>query len=337
MNQLNCEENEMKFKPILAPNDQPILDDIKYPILASVKLDGIRCIFYKGEMLTRSLKPIVNKQLREKFEAIAEYTKKYSIILDGEIYSHELTFQEITRYVMTQDFKDAKSIKKHGKVLSIPEHLKFNCFDCLKIEGQGEGKEAIITINTPFISRLQWACGVKDVFPQLMTVLKQDYIADEKEVTAYFEKVLADGYEGLILRDGEGKYKCGRCTIKEGNLYKVKPFRTFDAQIIEVSQGTEVNPDVPTTTNELGRTVTSKKKADRMLVDRVRDFVVQYDDGNTVKVSTSSLTHAERAKYWKIKDELIGQWIEYKGMLVGAKDVPRHPVFIRFREPKEDI
>ena len=372
MNQLNCEENEMKFKPILAPNDQPILDDIKYPILASVKLDGIRCIFYKGEMLTRSLKPIVNKQLREKFEAIAEYTKKYSIILDGEIYSHELTFQEITRYVMTQDFKDAKSIKKHGKVLSIPEHLKFNCFDCLKIEGQGEGKEAIITINTPFISRLQWACGVKDVFPQLMTVLKQDYIADEKEVTAYFEKVLADGYEGLILRDGEGKYKCGRCTIKEGNLYKVKPFRTFDGKIIEVTQGTEViNKEKDMLDrlvedgfldryehelndegvkllyetkygelrkiNELGRTVTSKKKADRMLVDRVRDFVVQYDDGNTVKVSTSSLTHAERAKYWKIKDELIGQWIEYKGMLVGAKDVPRHPVFIRFREPKEDI
>jgi len=26
--------------------------------------------------------------------------------------------------------------------------------------------------------------------------------------------------------------------------------------------------------------------------------------------------------------------IEYKGMLVGAKDVPRHPVMIRFREDK---
>jgi len=27
--------------------------------------------------------------------------------------------------------------------------------------------------------------------------------------------------------------------------------------------------------------------------------------------------------------------IEYKGMLVGSKDVPRHPVFERFREDRE--
>jgi DNA ligase-1 len=317
-----------KFKPILAPNDEPKLEDIQYPLLASRKLDGIRCIFKQGEMLSRSLKPIVNKQLREKFLPLIEYTKENNVILDGEIYSHDLTFQEITRYVMTQDFEDKRSIKKFGKVLTIPESLKFNCFDMLGIfEGE-------IHNETEFFPRLKSAMEVGLKFPDIMTVLINQWVADEKQVKKLFEQALEDGYEGLILRKAEGKYKFGRCTIKEGNLFKVKPFRTFDGQIIAVTQGTDVNPNAEKKTNELGRSVTSTKKADRILVERTRDFVVIYE-GKELKVSTGSLTHEDRAKYWKKRESLIGQWIEYKGMLVGAKDVPRHPIFIRFREPKD--
>jgi DNA ligase-1 len=328
----------MQFKPILAPNEEVDLKDIPYPILASYKLDGIRCIFLKGKMLSRSLKPIVNKQLREKFQPIADYTAKQNLILDGEIYSHELTFQEITSFVMTQDFEDEKSIKKYGKILLIPESLKFNCFDCLKIKNTTD--EVIETLNTPFIRRLQWTSEARDKFSSLMTVLQHEYIDNENEVENYFQKALAEGYEGLILRNGEGHYKFGRCTVKENTLFKVKPFRTFDGKIIEVTQGTEVNPNAEKTINELGMSVTSKKKNDRVLINRVRDFVIEYggDSRNKchiLKVSSSSLTHKERENLWKIKDTLIGQWIEYKGMLVGSKDVPRHPVFIRFRESKE--
>ena len=341
----------MKFKPILAPNDQPNLDDIKYPILASYKLDGIRCIFKNGEMLSRSLKPIVNKQLREKFKPIADYTKQYSLILDGEIYSHELTFQEITRAVMTQDFEDKKSIKKlmnNPDVRCVDENFK-KFEKMLESEEEYDNYVNALLSNIKFYmfdgiynnepeesykNRLKHIEKISVKFKNIVCV-EQEEINSKEEIKVLFEVALNDGYEGLILRNPIGKYKFGRCTIREGNLYKVKPFRTFDAQIIEVSQGTKVNPDVPTTTNELGRTVTSKKKADRILVDMTRDFVVKYE-GKILNVSTSSLTHDKRKELWKKKDELIGKWIEYKGMLVGAKDVPRHPVFIRFREPKEE-
>lgn len=317
----------MKFKPILAPNQEIDLTDIVYPILASYKYDGIRCIFFKGEILSRSLKPIVNKQLREKFKPITDYTKQYSLILDGEIYSPDLTFQEITSFVMTQDFEDKKSIKKYGEVRQIPKHLNFNCFDCLKVEYTTDNIRASLT--TPFLSRIGWVFEIEKLFPNIMQAVKHEWVYDVNDVRQLFKKALADDYEGLILRHSEGHYKFGRCTIKEANIFKVKPFRTFDGTIKEVTQGTEVNPNAEKKINELGRSVTSKKKADRVLIERVRDFVVQYE-GKELKVATSSLTHEERKQYWKIKDTLIGKTIEYKGMLVGAKDVPRHPVFLRF-------
>jgi len=43
----------------------------------------------------------------------------------------------------------------------------------------------------------------------------------------------------------------------------------------------------------------------------------------------------KKEEVWKNKEKYIGRIIEYKGMLVGAKDVPRHPTFVRFREDKD--
>ena len=314
-----------KFKPMLAPNDKVNLDEIVYPILASFKLDGIRCLFIKGEMLSRSLKPIVNKQLREKMQPLIDYSKEHECILDGEIYSPKLTFQEITRYVMTQDFEDKKSIKKHGEVLTIPDHLKFYCFDGISND----------EFEQPFAERLLYnVMPLMYVYENLIEVVTHKSFESSKVIYDYFETALNNGYEGLILREHNGKYKCGRGTIKEGLIYKVKPFVTFDAEIIGVVQATEVDPNAEKKTNELGRSVTSKKKGDRLLIDKASAFEVFYED-KTLKV-TLAMTDEEKEAVWAKRSTYIGKIIEYKGMLVGSKDVPRHPVMIRFREDKNN-
>jgi len=310
------------FKPMLAPNDQPDLDNIQYPILASYKLDGIRCIFKDGEILSRSLKPIQNKQLREKFEPLRQYTKDNNIILDGEIYSPDLTFQEITRYVMTQDFEDTKSIKKHGKILTIPDHLKFYVFDCVAFE----------KFQTEFGERSLAVISLVFGFDNIVEVVQNKNLNSKEDIEDYFKISLVHGYEGLILRDHNGKYKCGRGTLKEGLIYKVKPFKTFDAKITGVVQATKVDPNAEKTINELGRSVTSKKKDDRILIEKASGFWVEYE-GKPLKV-TLSMTDEEKTQIWVDRAKYIGQYIEYKGMLIGAKEVPRHPVMLRFREDK---
>ena len=284
------------FKPQLAPNQQPELENIKYPILASYKLDGIRCIFYKGQILSRSLKQIQNKQLREKFEPLRQYSEDYNCILDGEIYSSELTFQEITSMVMTQNFEDSKSIKKFGKVIEIPDHLKFYCFDVIKDD------------NFELVFSVRYAENVLKVgatFPRLAVSLYHKRIESKEEIESYFEEALNDDYEGLILRDYDGRYKCGRGTLKEGIIYKVKPFRSFDAQITGVVQATKVNPNAEKKINELGRSVTSKKVGDRILIEKASAFNVSYED-KELKV-VIAMTDSEKEEIWKNKDSYIGR------------------------------
>lgn len=161
-----------------------------------------------------------------------------------------------------------------------------------------------------------------------------------------------------MLRDPKGKYKFGRGTIKEGLIYKVKPFETFDAKITGVVQSTEVNPNAEKKINELGRSVTSKKKNDRVLIKKASAFWVNYPINceacngqgtnpmecheckgtglipKPLKV-TLAMTDKEKEEVWNNKESYIGKWIEYKGMLIGSKDVPRHPVMLRFREDKD--
>ena len=100
-------KKERPFEPFLAPNKvlgkNIDIDDIRGEFFVSPKLDGIRCIFKDGEMLSRALKPIPNIQLHEKFAHLKEWSKEHSRVLDGEIYDHTATFQEITSYVMTQE------------------------------------------------------------------------------------------------------------------------------------------------------------------------------------------------------------------------------------------
>lgn len=303
---------EKTFKPLLAPNEKVDLSTLSYPLLASTKLDGIRCIFYKGQILSRSLKQIQNKQLRERFEPIRKFSEETGIIFDGEIYSSELTFQEITHYVMTQDLGDE----------IIPDHLKFYCFDSIEDDN----------INRPFSGRAEFSRYCMMRFPDIAFPLTQVDVDCESRVTKLFEMSLDDGVEGLILRNPKSSYKFGRGTVKEGIIFKVKPFVTFDAQIVGVVQSTEVNEDAEKKINELGRSVTSKKKGERHTIDKASAFMVHYE-GKELKV-VLAMTDEEKVATWANRESLIGKWIEYKGMLVGSKDVPRHPVMIRFREDK---
>lgn len=319
-----------QFKPMLAIDASNHLNDISYPKFASCKLDGIRCIFHPElGMVSRSLKPIPNKQLNEKFKDLLAIAKHLGVIFDGELYAHKLTFQEITRAVMTQDFNDEQTFKKLSKDFDSPKEyikhlidsMQFVCFDVL----MSDIPDLLFHERLPAISR---------DYGKHVISLQQRQVNNSTDVKKLFCKALDSGFEGLILRDPDSPYKFGRSTLKKGYMLKVKPFETFDAAIIGVEQATVVCEDVKKKFNELGYSVTSRKKDDRVLIEKPSAFWVKYNDME-LKVSLA-MTDSEKEKVWKNQDSYIGRMIEYKGMLVGSKDVPRHPVFVRFREDKDD-
>ena len=52
-----------QFKPMLA-GKAPDTSEIRFPIMVSAKLDGVRCIVINGVAMSRSLKPIPNKYVQ---------------------------------------------------------------------------------------------------------------------------------------------------------------------------------------------------------------------------------------------------------------------------------
>jgi len=298
----------MKFRPMKAPNIKVELKNMPLPLIVSYKLDGIRCVFKDGEMLSCSLKHFPNVQLRKKFEHLAKLSKQKNIILDGELLAKSLTFNELSGLIRQLDKE-------------IPDDLFFYCFDCV-IDNK---------YDVPFKERIIELNKIKDL--PFIKILPQYLMNNYEDIEKFFEEALAWGCDGVILRNPYSRYKCGRGTVKEGLIFKLKPFQTFDAKIIDILEGTVVREGAEKTTNELGYSRTSKLKEDRIPSGRACDFVVMYE-GNRLKVSIAA-TDEEKTEYWQRKEQYIGTTIEYKGMLVGSKDLPRHPGFIRFRPDKD--
>ena len=204
------------FKPMLAPNQVIDINTLKYPLLASYKLDGIRCIFKDGQIFSRALKQFPNIQLRKRFEYLAKYSKDHNVILDGELLAKSLTFNELSGITRQLDKE-------------LPDDLCFYCFDAIHQE------DCIMSFRTraTFLETLD----IKFAYFKLVV---QWAVNNIDEVNYLYENALAWGCDGLILRDPEGRYKFGRSTVKEALIYKLKPFVTEDSKIVEVIQATEV-------------------------------------------------------------------------------------------------
>ena len=329
------------LKPMLILNDEVDIKTLQYPQLASYKLDGLR-IFVNKEILSRSLKLIPNKQVREKFEFLKQYSIKNNIIFDGEFYCKEIPFQMIVSCAMTDDYTAKKSIQaweklcvKHSIKVSREqalEYLKFYCFDCIANEN----------LSQSFAGRINEYIAHGEVLhsPYFVPV-DQWSVYNAEEVEKLFENAIAFGYEGLVLKRATGEYKCGRTTFNENLSFKVKLFVTLDAKITGIVQASEVNEGAEKTINELGRSVTSKKIGDRHSIESAAGFTVDYE-GKPYIINLKM--NAEEKKYvWDHQSEYIGKWVEYKCMTYGMKKdgLPRHGKTnqdfetIRMREDKD--
>lgn len=300
--------NTKKFKPLLAPNKQLPIGQLPYPLISTPKIDGIRMIVKNGELFTRNLKPFVNEHISIRFKELVDYTKNNNIILDGELYSKTTTFANLSGIIRSFD-----------KVL--PEDLYYYMFDSIKDEN----------FNEVYRERLNHLFILYDL--NCIKKIPHIYVNNTEETKEAFDSALNDGFEGLILRNPVGIYKFGRATLKENIIYKLKPFETYDAKIVDVIQATSVKESANKKINELGYSVTSKKKDDRELINKASAFLVTYN--NLPLKVTIALTDPEKEEIWLNKDAYIGKCIEFKGMKIGSKDLPRHPVFIRYRTDKD--
>ncbi len=294
-----------QFKPLLAV----AMQEPKFPYLASPKLDGIRCIIRDGVAYSRNLKPIPNKHI----QSILGNHKLSG--LDGEIIvgspTDEKVFSKTTSVVMS-----------HDKV----EDFMFHVFDDIT----DKSKPFTDRISTVIERHYNIVCDLKDH----ITVVPHEVVETQEHLDEFEEQTVTSGYEGVMLRDPLGIYKCGRSTVKQNILLKVKRFEDSEAEVIGFEE--LMHNDNPAETSELGHSKRATKQENLRPSGILGALVVRdLNSGVEFNIGTG-LSKAEREEIWNSKDEYLGLIAKYKYFPVGVKDKPRHPVFLGWRS-QEDL
>lgn len=290
------------FKPLLADTIED-LNKVPYSVLVSVKLDGIRAIIKDSVVYSRSMKPIRNKHVQYLFGR-EEYNG-----LDGEL------------IVGPPNAKDVY-LKTNSGVMSADGEpdVKFYVFD------RWDWPEA------EYAYRLEK--GVFGAVEGPFLVAVTQWLANSVEdVLSYEKTALEDGYEGLMLRKAEARYKYGRSTAKEFILMKLKRFHDAEYKVVGFEERMKNNNEA--TKNELGYTERSTCAENLIGRGDLGALVLEFTDGQTFNCGTG-FTDQDRQVIWNNRDQYLGRMAKVKSFLIGVKDLPRFPVWLGFRD-KDDM
>lgn len=287
----------LNFRPMLgAPCADLAL--LRYPLLGSYKIDGVRAVKLGGVLLSRTLKPIPNRHLQKLAKAVVPDG------YDGELIAgapnSPKAFNNTTRAVMTEG--------------GMPR-VTFYVFDC------------VTWPDLPFVereSRLKSHGALVQRVPQV-------WLHDMDAASRFESEALAMGYEGVILRDPRAPYKFGRSTLGEQGLVKIKRFEDDEAVILGVEElqrnGNEATID------ERGYTKRSSHQENKTGGGMLGALVVGWK-GKTFNIG-SGFTEADRKSLWFLRNSIVGQQVKFKYLKVGMKDLPRHPIFLGMRSEQD--
>ena len=275
------------------------LSTLRFPLLVSPKLDGIRAVILGGQVYSRNMKLIPNAYVQGLF-GHSRFNG-----LDGELIVGDpccpTAFRDTTAGVMSRD--------------GLPR-AKFHVFDDCESEYDG--------------FYVRWKMLKKRVEGyEHIHVVGHTMCVDQGTLDGLEALFLSQGYEGAMLRDPSGPYKQGRSTEREGYLMKLKRFEDAEAMVIgfEEQQHNDNAKDASgkRTTHKAG-----KRPKDTLGALKVVGINGTYK-GIEFHVGTG-FDDAERAHIWDYRERHHAKIIKFKYFPTGSKDAPRFPVFLGFRD-----
>lgn len=242
---------------------------LRYPLLATPKVDGIRFLVVGGRAVTRSLNPIPNDHIRGWIEANLPEGVDGEITVPG---GFGATSSAVTRQGGTPDFM-------------------VWLFDQV---GPGTYQARIENLR----------CLV-EIGPRIRVMVPYE-IGDELSLWTFEDVCLEQGHEGVILRDPNGAYVCGRTTEASQLMLKLKRHNDDEAIILTVFPMDE-----------------SDAEAGGLAVEW---------KGVRFNLAWNSSLGLTRADVWAMHESLRGRIVRFRHQPHGARRLPRFPVLTGFRE-----
>jgi len=198
------------ISPMLALDYHKAGKKIVFPCYVQAKLDGVRSIFFNNALTSRNGKPFTG--LEHIIAELAPATKA-GLILDGEVYSTKLSFQQFVGLV-----------KKKKFTAEDKEQLKFVnlwVYDCVN--------------DQPFEERL---ATLKDFFSKnkftQIHLLPTEECKKREDLKGFHDKFVLEGNEGLMVRNKQGLYQLGS---RSNDLQKYKEFEDAEYPVTGFTDG----------------------------------------------------------------------------------------------------
>lgn len=258
------------------------------PYIVQPKYDGVRC-----RAVPSSLSPgdylLLSSEENVIFSVphvLLELKRlRLNAELDGELYCHGKSFEEIVSIT-------SRTVNLHPNQLEV----QFHVFDIVNREPQMRRTTIIESLRnlSPFIKVAPfWLCESLD------------------DVIRTYDKLVEQGYEGIIVRHFEAPYERKRSTW----VMKFKPKKDDLYKIV---------------------TAVEEVSVDGNLKDTLGAIVCESGDGNLFNVGTG-FTDEQRRQLWDIRGILPGMYARVKYQhITSGRAVPRFPVFVEITEKGEN-
>lgn len=290
-------------KPMLAV-DADDLAKLSFPVLASPKLDGIRCLKVGGQALSRKFKPIPNNFIRTWIE------QRLPDGIDGEL-------------LVGPNFQTSQ-----GGVMRVSgeSDFKYMVFDL------------VTDVETPFRERYKQLCeylGKQSIpadFHDRVVLVPHVMCYTLEDLIKFEASCVSQGYEGTMVRSVDGPYKNGRSTLREGFLLKIK--RWIDTEGTVVGFEEQMSNQNEKQIDELGHSKRSSHQENMVPAGTLGKILVTHPDwpGEKLPIGTGQgWTKELRQQIWNNQKDYLGKLLTFKYIPFGVKELPRFPIGKGFR------
>lgn len=258
------------IKPMLAKQESKITNRgiLDKEWLCSRKLDGVRCLMYWDgkEILTASrggenYNPATT-HLRENEKLIAFFKENPTIILDGELYRHGKTLQQIS---------GAARMEKNAYDCDWLQYWIYDCYDIANPDMIAIDRQNFLLNNFA----AEYMTGIFTDLENPFYLLEQATTHNEEEIWNAHNQYVLEGFEGCVIRNPNRPYKPNGRT---NDMLKFKQYKSDEWKVIDYQLGTRGSEDMCFVCElENGRTFAAMPVGDRATKEEyVQNFESKY-------------------------------------------------------------
>lgn len=304
-------------KPMLAASEIPEPHEIPFPMLFSFKYDGVRNLVVDHNAYSRNMELWPNLFVQKWFYQHGDLLEGF----DGELIVGPPTAKDVFQ----------KTMSGITSADGIPNFIYY-VFDLWNM-GDMHADHRLEVLKARFQK-------LPKVVRDKIVVVEQARLTQYAHLKMFYDKAILLGYEGLIGKHPDRKYKNGRSTLNQGTLLKFKEFADSEIRIDSIDQGKSNQNEL--TQNALGYAKRSTAKAGKVLTPTIGAFLgvdvnpkspfynqpvrVGPGDFDKAKLEVLFMEHVK----WvgngsKGVGPVVGRYLTYKYQVTGVKDKPRYP------------